>query len=423
MPLISFKTIDDGEEVIVYNHRGVAKVVGGPARLTLWRSRLVTLRLFYAKENEYLEVNQRAGPKLCIPGPAQMFLNPVVVESILVKEAIFLNANEVLLVYSSCSDPHHQPKTNGQAPQEKLLPGGGESTTTTTTTVNRRILCGPLKHVPQPNEWIHEFVWHGSDPSDKTRKVPGGTRFIKLRVVADQFYYNVREVRTKDDTQIVIKLMIFFQLDDIEKMLDKTYDPIADMINAVCADTIQFCAALTYAEFVEQTAEMNKLSTFSQLTTRVAEIGYTVNKVVFRGFHANDALQRMHDSAIQERTRLRLEADTEDHRQARLDLQLAKEEERNTREQELERERAEHRHRMEEAEHRLKLDRQKESDQERLAMKRAEMMLELERIQKIVELGVDASAVLVAETGKADRTLRLESALGSSAPVNLHLHE
>ena len=25
-------------------------------------------RLFYAKENEYLEVNQRAGPKLCIPG-------------------------------------------------------------------------------------------------------------------------------------------------------------------------------------------------------------------------------------------------------------------------------------------------------------------------------------------------------------------
>jgi hypothetical protein len=30
-----------------------------------------------------------------------------------------------------------------------------------------------------------------------------------------------REVRTKDDTQIVIKLMIFFQLDSIEKMLDK----------------------------------------------------------------------------------------------------------------------------------------------------------------------------------------------------------
>jgi hypothetical protein len=26
------------------------------------------LRKFYAKEQEYLEVNQRAGPKLCIPG-------------------------------------------------------------------------------------------------------------------------------------------------------------------------------------------------------------------------------------------------------------------------------------------------------------------------------------------------------------------
>ena len=26
------------------------------------------IRKFYAKEQEYLEVNQRAGPKLCIPG-------------------------------------------------------------------------------------------------------------------------------------------------------------------------------------------------------------------------------------------------------------------------------------------------------------------------------------------------------------------
>ena len=37
-------------------------------------------------------------------------------------------------------------------------------------------------------------------------------KFKLLRIIADQFYYNVREVRTKDDTTITVKLMIFFEL-------------------------------------------------------------------------------------------------------------------------------------------------------------------------------------------------------------------
>merc|ERR1719391_1498021 len=218
-----------------------------------------------------------------------------------------------------------------------------------------------MRYVPKPGEWIHEFRWHGEEKSPrdggtgKTKKVPGALRFKLLRTIADQFYYNVNEVRTKDDTMITVKLMIFFQLVNINKMLDNTHDPIADFINACCSDTIQYCSGLTYEEFVDNTSKMNDLDTFKQLTSRAETIGYKVSKVVFRGFHSSDALQNMHDKAIHERTRLRLEADTEDHRQRTLDLQLAKEEERSAKERELEKEKEEHKRSMEREKHAEKL--------------------------------------------------------------------
>ena len=48
-------------------------------------------------------------------------------------------------------------------------------------------LCAPFYR-------LHEFVWHGTDPLNKTRKVPGALKFTKLRVIPDQFYYNVDDV-------------------------------------------------------------------------------------------------------------------------------------------------------------------------------------------------------------------------------------
>ena len=43
--------------------------------------------------------------------------------------------------------------------------------------VERNIIYGPKRYVPQPNEWIHQFKWHGTDSKDKARKVPGATNF------------------------------------------------------------------------------------------------------------------------------------------------------------------------------------------------------------------------------------------------------
>ena len=89
-------------------------------------------------------------------------------------------------------------------------------------------------------------------------------------------------------------------------MLDNTHDPIADFINNAASDVVAFCATLTYEEFLEKTSDLNKIEAFPQLTSRALKIGYQINKVVFRGFHSSDALQNMHDKAIQERTRYQL---------------------------------------------------------------------------------------------------------------------
>ena len=70
--------------------------------------------------------------------------------------------------------------------------------------------------------------------------------------------FQVEDVRTKDDTLLTVQLMIFFQLKDIEKMLDNTHDPIADFINAAASDVVAFCAKLTYEQFLEKTDELNQ---------------------------------------------------------------------------------------------------------------------------------------------------------------------
>ena len=284
MVLFGFKTIQEGEQALIRNHEGAAKLVSGPARVTLFRSRAEKLSPYFAADGQYLEVNYRHAARECVPGPVQMFLNPVEVESIVKRDAILVSANEALVIYqSNASETNHV--------SSKLKDVGDK------TGFERVILYGPSRYIPKAGEWTHEFSWHGEEPDNKARKVKGALRFTKLRVIADQFYYNVPEVRTKDDTMITVKLMVFFQLVDINKMLDNTHDPIADFINAVCSDTIQFCSRLSYEEFVDNTAAMNDIKTFSQLTSRAEMIGYKVSKVVFRGFHSSDALQSMHDKA------------------------------------------------------------------------------------------------------------------------------
>lgn len=95
----------------------------------------------------------------------------------------------------------------------------------------RQIIKGPTLYAPKPTEWIHDFTWHGEDGAHKTHIIPGAKKFQKLRLIPDQFYYNITDVRTADDALITVKLMVFFELINVETMLNNTHDPIADFVS------------------------------------------------------------------------------------------------------------------------------------------------------------------------------------------------
>jgi hypothetical protein len=84
--------------------------------------------------------------------------------------------------------------------------------------------------VPLANEWLHKFVWHAQDKENTGHMIPNGVTFEILNTKPDFFNYNVREVRTLDDTLITVKIMLIYELIGVNLMLDKTQDPISDFI-------------------------------------------------------------------------------------------------------------------------------------------------------------------------------------------------
>jgi hypothetical protein len=183
---------------------------------------------------------------------------------------------------------------------------------------------GPGQFAPQPGEWLHRFSWHASHGGSRgEEKRPNALQFHKLWLMPDQMYHDVRDVRTADDAVLTIRLMIFFELIDIERMLDTTHDPIGDFINAATSDVVEFTGKRSFDEFKQQTEQLNELSTYHQLLHRADQCGYQINNVVYRGYGAPDSLQAMHDEAIQMRTRLQLEKATERQAQELEDYKLS----------------------------------------------------------------------------------------------------
>lgn len=400
--MIGLRIIPEGERVLCRDRAGRARPVDGPRRLWLWGERLETLERVAAGPEEYLVVVARDGTTTHERGPCARWLNPVEHVALRAAPLLKLDANEAIVVYRP------------EAEQ-----------------VRRRIERGPALFMPAPDEWLHQFSWHGADPRDHRRKQPSALRFEKLRVIPDQMYYDVEAVRTADDALITVRLMVFFELTDIGRMLDQTHDPIGDFINAATADVIDFAATEPFEQFKEKTERLNELGTYPQLMRRAETIGYRVTKVVYRGYQAGAALQTMHDEAIEARTRLKLEAETQGQAQDLADLRQAREATREAARQATEAARMAHENRLRELE-----------NENRLLLVRAEreQALELEArtqaqdrehrqladrqrltfLEGMATLKVDMTRYLVAQYQHPDKLIRITA--GEDAAPQMHVH-
>eukprot|EP00657_Telonema_sp_P-1_P010359 TRINITY_DN4767_c0_g1_i1.p1 TRINITY_DN4767_c0_g1~~TRINITY_DN4767_c0_g1_i1.p1 ORF type:complete len:286 (-),score=108.32 TRINITY_DN4767_c0_g1_i1:116-973(-) len=273
--------------------------------------------------------------------------------------------------------------------------------------------------IPSANEWLHEFSWHGNDPTDKGRLVKGALTFTKLRTVPAQLYYNVSDVRTQDDAMLRIKLMMFYHITDVPTMLDSTSDPIGDFSNAVCADVIRLVSEHTFESFLQQTSALNELHSYPVLQQRAQAVGFVIDKVVFRGYKASEHLQHVYDDAIQYRAKMRLEAEANQQREAAEDLKLSKRMERAQHEREIQLAEQNHKLEIAELEHQHTLRVEKERSDVQAEAKRVAMVEELEYLDHIEALqAVDLTKVIVSRNQKDAHVLRVEDA---SCTPHLHL--
>ncbi|KAL8588841.1 hypothetical protein ACOMHN_011557 [Nucella lapillus] len=401
---VGWRTLDVGEQALVYNHEGHARIEEGPKRLFLWRETFQQLERKASSQREFLSIAYKDGRKEHRKGPCVEFVNPVVHNSIRVIGMASLAANEVLIVYSSSSE-----KSDKAA---------------------RRMEYGPTLFMPKPNEWLHEFQWHGTDPKSKTRFIPKLNVFTKLRVIPDQFYYNVDDIRTLDDALVTVKLMMFYELNKLELMLDSTIDPMADFINCLCADAVAHVAKKTYLEFIEQAGELNELKHFPRLVERCGQIGYSVTKVVFRGYHTHEKLQRMHDSAITQRTELKLSYEKEEQEQALVDSKMNADMNRMEQEQKMEREALQNRNEMKKAKliHTLELEKQKhvqaslktlQEHQAKMQAKKSDNKQKLQHLGELKTMGVDVNSMLLSQLSGPREVIQVVS--GQDKPT-IHLH-
>lgn len=396
-----YYTVEEGQRALMIRKDGRMEVIVGPKRVWIGSKRFEKMRHYIAHPGDFLIIRFRDGRQEHLPGPADTWFDPRIHETITGQEALQLAAKEAVIVYSR--------------------PAGAE-------TISRRIVYGPMLFVPAPGEWLHTFAWHGSEGgSQGQKKVAKGLVFQKLWLMPDQMYHDVTDVRTADDAVLTIKLMMFFELTDIERMLETTHDPIGDFINAATSDVVDFLGRRSFEEFKKDTSRLNELETYRQLTVRANQNGYRINKVVYRGYGAPDRLQAMHDQAIEARTKLQLERATEEQAQGLEDFKLNAQMNRASRrrteqsvevqtEIELAQKRQEADLRAKEAERTAAREQRRRDAESEQEIRRQTDERTRQHLAALREMGVDLTAFLT--QGRADRVIELRGGKG----VAPHLH-
>ncbi len=291
-----FYTVLDGQRARVIENDGRVSIVVGPKRVYRGGRVIQAMLHYVAHPGEFLIVRFHDGRQEHLVGPAELWFDPRVHATVEKEDALPIASKEAVVVYSRDG-------------------ASGD--------VSRRVVNGPASFVPEPGEWLHTFSWHGSKGGHLGyQKVPNGLVFQKLWFLPDQMYHDIPDVRTSDDAVLTILLMIFFELVDVTTMLDTSHDPIGDMVNATTSDVVEFTGKHDFASFKKHTAELNDLATYGQLVARASQCGYRINKVVYRGYGAPESIQRMHDEAIEQRTRLGLDRATQEQAQDLEDFKL-----------------------------------------------------------------------------------------------------
>jgi hypothetical protein len=423
--LIGWETVPQGHASAIWDQNGSMDLVEGPKSVFVINQNVQELPRYIASPSQYLVVQFKDGRKENIPGPTSIFYNPSTHDTIHVEEGVIVETGMAIIVYEK----------NGND-------------------IKRLVISGPARHILASNQWMHRFFWNVPDQKNPTIANKQLMEFKKVRTIPDQIYFNVENVRTLDDALISVNLMIFFCLKDIDLMFERTHDPVSEMINSITADIIDFGSQRSFEEFKKQSDKLNSTELFTNLITKANSMGYSINKVVFRGYNTNTKLHEMHNSAIEARTALKLKSETEEQSQTNEDFKLEKEAVRYEKHRELRQKEVEHESQVQKMKQISVLENQRLQFNENVLQKRNEQLLheesrkfELEHSKKLADmkkeieldvekgkaeikyeyyaklnndLKVDITQVILAENRAAEKVINVNS---KSDGVKVHVHE
>ena len=270
------------------------------------------------------------------------------------------------------------------------------------------------------NEEQATYTVRGADTPD----LETGVAAIRnvLKTLPDQFEVTIPRLRSLDNAEVSMNVMVFMQLVDVQKLLNSTHDPVTDLKVSITADLTEFVSKCTLDQLKERTHELNDLKMFRQSTQRADQIGYKVSKVTYRGYGFSREIDNMLKQNLVDETKLKIEKETAVKAQDIEDMKASRKVDRDLKWKEaevttnkldldIERTRADQRRAAISA----------DAEQRRVATSAA-MADEIAKLEKLEAMGVDLTQYLVSQQRKpADKEVRITNDSAEKAPI-LHMH-
>merc|ERR1719379_1619962 len=168
---------------------------------------------------------------------------------------------------------------------------------------------------------------------------------------------------------------------------------------------------------MEQSNQLNDMANYPQLIDRANKIGMCVSKVVYRGHHASEAIERAHIEATTRRTKMRVQADMAKEEQDLIDMRLDAQVKRESAERQIALDQANHKIKLEELAHKavltkqshdaqMQLDTVRMQQEQQLKFERAKRDAKIEELKRLHDMGVDLTRYLVANGERPDKHIR-----------------
>eukprot|EP00545_Synedropsis_sp_CCMP1620_P011721 CAMPEP_0119014670 /NCGR_PEP_ID=MMETSP1176-20130426/10160_1 /TAXON_ID=265551 /ORGANISM="Synedropsis recta cf, Strain CCMP1620" /LENGTH=368 /DNA_ID=CAMNT_0006967885 /DNA_START=50 /DNA_END=1156 /DNA_ORIENTATION=+ len=248
---IGGRTIKDGEAAVVWNNKGICTEIVGPNRTSLWFSTIRFLDPFKAEAQQYLAVKYRDGTVEHMPGPINLYLNPVVHDSIQVQDGTKLESkDDCIVVFSSRQESH----AVGSPPVQKVARSA------------RRVVYGPTFYFISPNDSIHQFKW-SRHASVLNQPSPFINEFQALSTSKTNLWRIHCSIKTAESNTIQVGLAISYTIFSVEKCL-AAHNPI-ELIEAALMHDAQHSIIGKEADSHEWIAKKSTFPTFCETMTSV----------------------------------------------------------------------------------------------------------------------------------------------------------